>query len=195
MMIPADARKIAILVSGGIDSSLLLYLLCKEIHVTQRPINIEAYSMKVHNPIQVTLTQKIIDYVTSKFPISVPYNHTMRKTLIRNGVKSILEVTQADYVFTGCNKVIEGEFTPTRIIQDDTPPVRGNPFNHKHLRPFINLDKREIIEIYFKENILDMLPFTLSCGILENSKTNELQECKECYFCMEKQWALNFYGL
>lgn len=193
-LIPSDAKKIGILVSGGIDSSLLLYLLCKEIADNNLPMSIYAFSMKVPNRFQKNITQNIINYISEKTHVTVTYNSQMRKYLIRNGVKTILDVYSLDYVFTGCNKVVYDEFTPTRIIRDDTPPVRGEPLNSSHLRPFINLDKREIIGLYVQENITDLLPLTISCGIAETHPP-EIQECLECYFCMEKRWALDFYGL
>jgi 7-cyano-7-deazaguanine synthase in queuosine biosynthesis len=70
-------------------------------------------------------------------------------------------------------------------IKGDTPPVRGKAHGEYHLRPFIELDKTQIMNIYIKENILDLLELTNSCGALINGKT----QCGGCYFCMERSWA------
>lgn len=191
MLIPEDAKRIGILLSGGMDSSILLYLLCKEVHENQKSVIINACHMKPRTDLTV-IVQSVMDYTSSKFPVTISY-HTMPRRFIREGVRNILDVLKCDYVFTGCNKVVVGEFTPTKIIIGDTPPVRGEPYNERHLRPFIHMDKREIVELYINENVLDMIPLTVSCGVYDMGDAEK--DCGECYFCMEKRWGMQFYNL
>jgi len=110
-----------------------------------------------------------------------------KRYLIREVVENIL-ITSGGYVYSGCNKVLTDEFTPTVYIKGDTPPFRGPPFNDHHIRPFIDMDKKEIMELYVNENVLDLLKLTISCGISS-------EPCGGCYFCMERKWAAALLGI
>lgn len=188
MYIPTDAKKIAVLVSGGIDSTLLLYFLVKEIKDNDLNIQLNAITFRSGAVYQEEV-KKVISYIEEKFSITIPYNYRAPKGWIRNVVSSIFEIYNPDYVYTGCNLVIENEFTPTIYLPDDTPPVRGEPLNERHLRPFITYDKVKIVEEYIKNDILDLLKITHSCGIYSH------KECGECYFCMEKIWAMKKFKI
>lgn len=80
--------------------------------------------------------------------------------------------------------MVEGMFTPTRTIPGDTPPWRGPVFNDHHIRPFIDLDKIEIMKLYKAETTPHLLALTHSCGLEVD------RHCGECYFCLERAWGL-----
>lgn len=182
MYIPDDATKITVLVSGGIDSTILLYLLAKEISEQQRDVQINVVSFRsiVENPQRI---QDIIKYVEKKWSLTIPYDKSAPSGFIRDVVSSVLLVYKTDYVYTGCNLVVTDKFTPTKYILNDTPPVRGDALNERHIRPFISYDKIKIVQFYLENNLLDLLKMTHSCGLERN------EECGECYFCTEKIWA------
>lgn len=186
--IPSDCEKIHILFSGGMDSSILLYLLSKQLKKENRDIPIHCYTMpNVSSHRTVLRITKWFEERNYHFT-----NLLLRKQfLIRDLVENILTVN-VGYVYTGCNKVVEDKFTPTVYIEHDTPPFRGQPFGEKHIRPFIDMDKREVMELYIKENVMDLLAITRSCG----SKISfESKKCGGCYFCMERQWAADMLGI
>jgi 7-cyano-7-deazaguanine synthase in queuosine biosynthesis len=175
-----------LLFSGGMDSTILLYLLAKEIHQNNHDIKI------ICNAFGSSVNKKnlppIIDYIKDKFPVNIRLVKIRKLNLIRNIVKNILDM-YGGVVYSGCNKVIIDKFTPTKYIPNDTPPVRGEPYNEFHLRPFINMDKVELMDIYIKENITDLLKITHSCGTMADG------HCGECYFCMERSWAASILNI
>jgi 7-cyano-7-deazaguanine synthase in queuosine biosynthesis len=175
-----------ILFSGGMDSTILLYLLAKEIHQNNHDIKI------ICNAFGSSRTKKnlipIIEYIENKFSVDVQLIKIRKTQLIRNIVKNLLDIYDG-IVYSGCNKVITDKFTPTKYIPNDTPPVRGPAYNEFHLRPFIDMDKVELMNIYIEESILDLLKITHSCGTMPNG------HCGECYFCMERIWAANSLGI
>lgn len=186
--IPSDCEKINILFSGGMDSSILLFLLHKQLYNDRRNIPILSYTMPNANAVQNVL--RVQEWFTSRGIIF--RNRTLRKLYnIRDLVENIL-LTEGGYVYSGCNKVLIDEFIPTVYIKNDTPPFRGPPYNEQHIRPFIDMDKREIMEIYVREGVLDLLSLTRSCGIKNN---DGIQKCGGCYFCMERQWAANLLNI
>jgi hypothetical protein len=188
-LIPDNTKNLSVLASGGIDSTLLLYLIAKQIHEQQLDITVYTISWNLLSG-RHALLNKIIASIKERYPVNVIYSNIRRPPpRVRDVAEGALLVTGSEYVFSGCNKVITDKFTPTRYIPGDTPPVRGEPLNSQHLRPFIDMDKIEIVRKYLELDILDLLKLTVSCGISESP------ECGECYFCQEKIWALKFFKI
>lgn len=181
--IPEDCTHINVLFSGGADSTLLTYLLLKQYPET--PVILHYMKNRLF-PYQQPFMIQTHEWLNSHFQTKVPMTR-WGKTYIRLAVETILH-TFPGYVFSGCNKVPDGVFTPTVIIPHDTPPVRGPAYNAQHLRPFIEMLKPEIYHIYQKENILDLWNLTFSCG--KPIVSDEIVPCGGCFFCMERNWAM-----
>lgn len=65
-----------------------------------------------------------------------------------------------------------------------------NQFHNNLYRPFINVDKRFVADVYRKHNLLETLfPLTKSCIGTAEKTNNHTQECGECFWCYEKNWA------
>ena len=181
--IPENCENINILVSGGVDSTLLTYLVLQQY---DKPVichfinNSEDTLKRIFEPLD--------KYFKSKFEKRYTVRMLKHQQLfIRDAVQLILSVYPG-VVLTGCNKVVT-HFTPTVYIRGDTPPVRGPALNEIHLRPFIDMDKVEILKVYLKENILDLLKLTRSCGLPGTDR------CNGCYFCMERAWAASVLNI
>lgn len=59
-------------------------------------------------------------------------------------------------------------------------------------RPYANVDKKFIADIYFKHNLMDSLfPLTRSCIGTADITDNFTRECNTCFWCYEKKWAFN----
>lgn len=180
--LPSDCEKIHLLFSGGMDSSILLYLLAKEVSSQQVDIPIICHTFQSNsNPAAM---KNVIAFVQNKYPINISHRVRPGKYKIRE-ITHLIQTTEPGYVFSGCNKVVEDKFTPTIYIKGDTPPWRGPALNEQHIRPFIDTDKIGVLQVYVEENVLELLSLTYSCGHSVDNK------CGECYFCMERQWALN----
>jgi 7-cyano-7-deazaguanine synthase in queuosine biosynthesis len=185
--IPSDCRKAHVLFSGGVDSTLILYSLLlqyandPEFQIICHGLNMSRQDIKFQRCVD------ILNVLEHKFNRQILFTPFIKLYILRDFVKMILSVDKG-YVFSGCNKVLEF-LTPTNYIPHDTPPVRGEPFNEFHIRPFINMDKKEIISYYIKYNILELLNMTYSCGY------DSRVACKNCYFCLERRWGLEMCGL
>ena len=181
--IPENCENINILVSGGVDSTLLTYLVLKQYDkpVICHFINNSDEAFK-------QIIEPLSDYFQDKFGERYKICTLKQQGLfIRDAVQLILGVYPG-VVLTGCNKVVT-HFTPTVYIRGDTPPVRGPALNEYHLRPFIDMDKVEILRTYVEENILDLLKKTRSCGL------PGIDSCGGCYFCMERAWAVSVLNI
>lgn len=182
--VPSDCQRINILFSGGADSALLSYLLIK-----QNPdVPIILHFMKHKLDFQSPYMNQCHQWLERHFNKKITLNR-WGKTFIRLAVETIL-IDYPGYVYSGCNKVPENVFTPTVIIPNDTPPVRGPAHNEFHKRPFIDMLKPELYSVYKTENILDLFDLTFSCGAPKKDETGKLIPCLGCFFCMERSWAI-----
>ena len=184
--IPEDCTQINVLVSGGADSALLLYLLVLENRTRNLPI--VCYGMgKRKNLFHI---ENVVQWISDNLHVQCRVQITEKFFFIRKFVESILLISESNsYVFSACNKVVENQFTPTRYIAGDTPPVRGPAFNEMHVRPFIDMDKIEVSELYKHHHLQDLFLKTHSCG------TDIHDHCGECYFCLERAWGVDNSGL
>lgn len=182
LYIPEDCKKVHVLFSGGVDSTILLYLLLLE--KQNRPeLDIQCYGLEMFtNSEKFNRCKRILAVLEEKFNVKLTFTNFNRRFILREFVKLLLSVNEG-YVFSGCNKVLDF-LNPKNYIPGDTPPVRGNPFNEYHIRPFIDMDKKQIISYYVKYDVLDLFDMTYSCGF--NFET----PCNDCYFCLERMWGL-----
>lgn len=56
--------------------------------------------------------------------------------------------------------------------------------------PFANADKSAVKKMYDYYDVTDLLfPYTYSCEIVPESKTQPLVHCGHCFFCLERWWG------
>lgn len=176
MIVLPDTGCVSILFSGGADSTILAYIVAKKYnHRNPRLFTLGSL------PEKLARIHTIIDTIEHKTGYRYPLTVFKEHMFIRPSVEKILGVYPG-VVITGCNKVVTDVFTPTVYLKGDTPPVRGPALNAQHLRPFIDMDKIAVIELYLEYGVLDLLALTRSCGMPTGV-------CGGCYFCMERAWA------
>lgn len=181
--IPENSKYINVLISGGADSTILAYLAATQ---TDKPIIL--CTLNPPPDVYQNVIVPILNYLQKCFGDRFKIENIRRQNLfIREAAEYILSVYPG-VILTGCNKVVT-HFTPTVFIRGDTPPVRGDVTSENHKRPFIDMDKVEIIRIYQENNLLDLLSLTKSCGL------PDLKRCGGCYFCMERAWAMSVLGI
>ena len=181
-----------IVVSGGADSSILLYLLLK---YSKKPLHI----FTLCNDRKGTYTPKqSIDVVSKCAELTQNYNfkHHISYTVVqtRNALFApALEYITDGYVYTGITsnppKDITDNFLEVTPDIDRDPSTIRSPFEYdKIYTPWTNLNKKQICNIYKHYNLLDSL-FTLtrSCEALKETVTQ--MHCGKCWWCEERKWG------
>lgn len=170
-----DVEKIAVTFSGGMDSTLLLYMLLKDKEEKGLKTEIHCFTAtqvgtKIHS-------QNVLSRPQFKDKV---IHHTDVTNDIGESVRPMIEQLVIDewLVYGASNAVpleqIGGRYPPR-------PPQ--NPKNQKINLPFLFLFKYHIVDAYYKLGIEHLIPTTHTC-------TEQIHgECGLCFACKEKQWG------
>ena len=175
------SKKYGILLSGGIDSAVLLYLLIKD----YPEIKIQPFTIPKLDGALIH-AQLIIDYFNKKFNLNIPntikvgdptvYHRLQSKT----AVEDIFKKYPIDFLFIGINQ------NPPELNDLPGAPLRSKKSdNPKILLPFVNLLKTDILDFMFKYQQIDLMNITHSC-----TEQNE-GRCEICWQCTERKWAFS----
>lgn len=219
--------------SGGTDSAMILYLLCKL--KPEWKIICHTGIDEPKDPWVGEYAADIINFMKSKFP-QVDIIHEVYKfnsldpmTLYyatkewnEQPDKSILPTAEG-YSKAFAARQIKSELRKKYDIQlsmhgiTSNPPVEvqkklgfdkvAEPRRNKiyereqwtksgkmHYRPFVNVNKKFIADLYKEFNLMDNLfPLTMSCIGWAKETKNFTEPCKTCYWCHEKKWAFGCY--
>lgn len=196
--------KLGVSVSGGADSALVLFFLLKfnksKIHIftfadqQKQLINTKSAIDVVNTCIQLTGNSNLehhIDYGEIKGIDTLFRNHDL---YLKNKI--------VDYVYTGITKNPPKEVTDSFLeevpvaVPRDPDVIRDVLWEGSWYRPWTNLNKRDLYNIYKKHNLLDTLfPKTRSCEFY-NTDIQEMEEfirthkhCGSCWWCEERMWG------
>jgi hypothetical protein len=173
------SKKYGILLSGGLDSAVLLYLLikeCPDIHL--QPFTIPKYDGSALYAVP------LVDHFNNKFGLTIPSpifvgdpeaHHTQQST---TAIIEIFKEHPVDFLYMGVNT------NPTELNNLQGAPKRKleSP-NPRLLYPFAYLTKDKILEIMFNEGQEDLANITHSCT------EQQVGRCNKCWQCTERAWA------
>lgn len=169
--------KVAVTFSGGMDSTLLLYMLIKD--KEERGLNTEIHCF--------TATQ-VGTKIHSQNVLALPefagkvIHHTDVNNPIDEGVKPMIQQLLDDgwFVYCATNAV------PLEEIGGRYPQrPKKNPDNMNLNLPFAFLFKYHIVAAYYELGIQHVIPVTHTCTQIEYG------ECGECFACREKKWGFS----
>jgi hypothetical protein len=220
--IPLDTswQRIGISLSGGADSALLAYLICKntnaDIHITtqvrcwktrpwQRYIAIDVYDwLKNHFDNKFFRHENFIPPELEwgdKGPNIVDEYGKIKsgnQIELRAFNEYICHRYQIDAWFAGVNKNPPMELPGA--LEDRNHGHIDSVFEHMGVtvcHPFVHTTKDWIIKQYYSLNITNLLSITRSCeGEFENlNYTNyipyqSVPTCGKCFWCLEREWGM-----
>lgn len=180
-----ENKNIGVLVSGGMDSAIMYYLLTKLNIENNNLFNITPYTiLKKEGSKKYALP--IINYVQKKFDLQttglnvVGDNTLPERIQVDSGIKDVFNKGN-DFVYVGIISAREEHRINWRKC------VFVEEVRKKY--PLLNLEKSHVVDLYIKYNLLDLLKLTYSCA------NDELNACGSCNGCNERQWGLNQMGL
>ena len=176
-------HRIGILVSGGIDSALLYFLLLKENHLLGNPYTITPYTI-LRKEGSRNYALKVINHINTivglpQQELSIVGNNTLPE--IQQVDSGVMEIQLSnDFVYVG---VIESR------EEHSIGWYRHNFQESERIKyPLRNLQKSHVIDLIYQFNIESVLPLTHSCAI------DEINLCGYCNGCHERVWGFTEIG-
>jgi 7-cyano-7-deazaguanine synthase in queuosine biosynthesis len=177
-------RKIGVLVSGGLDSAILYYLMRK---IVKEPYVITPFVIIRDNGATIQAAEKVIAYINSTLD-----KPTQSPVLVDIGpdIDPHFQV-QAGLVEIArnplCNKIYMGviETMPEHSIGYSISKPNDDVIMQYPLK---NLNKSHIIELIIQNGLQELFNITHSC-------VYEIGRCGECNRCNERAWAFSRLGL
>lgn len=174
-----ESKKYGILLSGGIDSAILLYLLLK----TSPSINLRTYTVaKTDGALEHS--NRIVEHFNKKFTANIPAPGVVGDPTLHHSMQ-VVSAVHAAYkkgvthrLFIGTNQ------NPPELAGLVGAPNRpiGSPSKYV-LLPFIDLYKSHILDFMYQFNQEDLVNITHSCT------EQPVGRCNSCWHCSERTWA------
>lgn len=174
-------KKYGIMLSGGLDSAMLLYLILLE----NKFCNIQPFSIPKHDGSH-RYVQGILEYFNTEFDIKLPEPIIVGHPDIHHSQQSRVAITElflkypVDYLFIGLNQnppLPWGNANwerPNRPLKSDDPRI---------ILPFIELYKTHIVDLIFQHDQKYLLNLTHTCT------EQTVGRCGQCFQCNERSWA------
>lgn len=217
--LPDDYTDVGIRISGGLDSAILLYILCTYITETQRDIKVfPMTSNDWKKPYQVEFATRVLNWTKERFPNIYFHDHNTHQIAhgddyIEGQLAHKISALRGFYAEHDrkINIVLHGQnLAPPLEVQQTFIHPYGDPLNGPNpndnrnelqdpwvmekllYRPLINLNKQGIAEIYEHYDLMDTLfNVTRSCECANPEKTNNFtSHCQtDCWWCHERKWG------
>lgn len=170
-----------IMLSGGLDSAILLGLLLLE----NKNINIQPFTIPKTDGAML-YADPVIAYINSKFDTSIPNTikvgdpNVHHRQQSKTAVKEIFENYNIDRLFIAINR------NPEELAEMPGAPKRDTRSdNFKVVFPFVDLLKTDIIRLAIENNLVELFNITHSCTEQQRGR------CGKCWQCTERSWAFN----
>lgn len=173
-------RRIGVLVSGGMDSALLYYLLVKLNSEQGFTHTIVPYTI-LRKDGSCQFAQSIIDYVHDIFglphiPTTVVGDPNLSESLqVESGCIDVL--TKSNIVYLGIIEELEIHTIGWR------PPIKWTDTENRKY-PFKNLNKSHIVDLIFQFNQERLFELSRTCNIPG-------PRCNVCNGCNERKWGFD----
>lgn len=208
-----DIKTVGVWCSGGVDSSLMLYLVTKEIIEKNLDIEIIPLTMRRPKPSNPYFASEVVEFLENHFnyqykdhlihyPSMDNYDgdeewdrdffYNLQEELYSDGI------IQRVYNGTTLNPPIELQI---QLGWDGVPGTAEKSRGQHHgwrqwvykkpsglelIEPFRNTDKKGVAKVYKDEGLVETLfPLTRSC----EDPNGLIGHCGWCWWCSEREWA------
>ena len=172
-------KKYGVMLSGGLDSAILLYLLIK----SNPEIKLQPFTIAKADGAAL-YANPIVDHMNSKFGLNIPHTiivgdptayHRLQST---TAIIDIFNNHPVDYLYNALNT------NPPELADRPGAPQRTKKSNDpKVILPFVNFYKDKILEIMYEEGQEDLIDINHTCTEQQHGR------CSKCWQCQERMWA------
>ena len=179
-----ETEKIGVFVSGGLDSAILLCMIVQELQETNRAIPIETFTVKKHDG-STEYAPCVINWIKYHYNIDIIINNHIENEDIDDGrvgrecIMSLLEQNPSTLFYMGISRQPSPDI---KVFHNNLMIKYPDEFGQLKF-PFLNMIKPNMVDLYSKLNVSELIPFTHSCTVLADDF------CDNCYSCEERAWA------
>jgi hypothetical protein len=179
--LPEERTRIAIFISGGIDSAILYFLLLQENKKLNNLHEITPFSI-IRKEGSKYFAKLVVAHIHSFYnipyydPVIVGDNTLPEDQQVKSGVHEAL-ASGIQMVYTGLIEQL-----PQHMIDWQPIPYKEGP---KFKAPMNVLNKSHIIDLVIKLNQQSLFYITHSCS------SQELGRCNSCNGCNERKWGFD----
>ena len=184
--------KYGIMLSGGIDSAIMFYLILLDAQQKNIVIDIQPFSTIKYDE-SYTYVNPIIDYFNQQFNVCIPYTILVGEPSVHHSLQSRVAAREIktkypliEMMFNGLNQNPPPPFDLARWGEGRYPNRIKSPPSMKDLMPFISLYKSHIIDLVFQYQQEQLFEITHSCTEWTKGR------CMQCFQCNERKWAFDF---
>lgn len=177
-------KKYGILLSGGIDSAVLLYLIIKEFP----EINLQPFTIPKADG-AFLYADPVVDHFNKKFDLQIPNTISVGDPKVHHRQQSTTAVIDifknhpVDHLFIAINQ------NPPELNDLPGAPMRDTKSdNPKIVFPFVTLLKTHILDFMFEYSQEDLIDITHTCT------EQQIGRCGKCWQCTERIWAFSQLG-
>ena len=183
--IPKHLTHIGVMVSGGFDSAILLYLVLKEIQDTNRNIKLTVFNVPNVKDNADYFSNQVVNFLEKHFNKTISDIRS-----IGDGTLPHNQIIQKPGRYIGENKLVEKLYVGVNQNPPIKFPIAGPwrrdpndiiPDNLSY--PFLKLYKTHILDLYSQFGMLELANITHSCTETLNNR------CNQCFQCYERAWA------
>jgi hypothetical protein len=193
-------KVIGISISGGLDSTLLAYLLHDIKYKTNSDVSLKFFCVPRPDD-SIIHARRIVNYIDNKFNQSTSIIYSVgqgdlhHSEQVKSGMKEAIQTHDLDILVSAVTKNPESCEPPEYLSNyrydafresDGTPyngPVRVKPKNPKIVSPFWDITKEETVRLMKELDLTDIPSITHTCT---GSKS---LRCNLCWQCCERAWA------
>ena len=195
-------------VSGGADSAIIGYMLCKYVTEERPDIKIIPITTVLEGkPYQLIYAKRVVEFLKNEFGdifLEHQTNHASDKKYYISSQETLVNETRASAsgaknIYSGITsnppKEVYKQWLPHTGPSDDrngkTFPTKTNG----NRVPLANIDKKGVAELYNTLGVMDTLfPITRSCEAWAKDEEYHIEKhCEDCWWCRERYWGFGRY--
>jgi 7-cyano-7-deazaguanine synthase in queuosine biosynthesis len=176
-------KRVGVLVSGGMDSALLYYLLVKLNAEAGFTHKITPYTI-IREQGSIEYSQTIVDYVNNLFDLptliieTVGNNALPENQQVESGCRDVL--TKSNIIYLGLIEELEIHTIGWR------PPIKWKESENR-LYPFKDLNKSHLVDLIFQFKQEKLFELSHTCNMPG-------PRCGACNGCNERRWGFEQMG-
>lgn len=192
-------KKVAVLLSSGADTAILLYLICLSLIEEGRDPNEEIHYIftipkadgaALHSP-------AIVEWINNKLNLSLPppivegpenLEEIHHGEQVMESAAHLFNKYQFTYLFGGDQKAVPEPYKMPGVYPVRPIGPEHNPWPDFLSLPFNHMDKSHTIDLHFIFGTQRLLEISHSCTQQPSGR------CGECYHCNERAWAFERLG-